>query len=253
MNHTQTDVSPSGPTGADKRRSTRVEHVTRIVVRGKDALSQDFRETTTTVMVNCSGCQYQSKNYVPKNSIVTVEIPRENMALSPRILRARVVWVQRPRTYRHLFLIGIEFDVGGNVWGVSSPPKDWFPHPEDEELVIPVSQETAAPGTVGREDAAAVPTLELADDSAPALEVVSPASHQPLEQAVKFAITQEMERVRRQIDEQIHGAVEDAVEELIERVTTAALDNLTRPDGEEPGIAPAGAGKRRRKAQKPKI
>lgn len=126
--------------GAEKRRSARLLHSVPIVVTGTDALGQSFRETTATVMVSCTGCKYKSTHYVPKNSELTVEINRATYPKSRRILRARVVWVQRPSNYRDHFHIAVEFDVPGNVWGITSPPENWFPHPEDMELEIPVTE-----------------------------------------------------------------------------------------------------------------
>src|SRR5690348_6311589 len=82
-------------------------------------------------MVNCHGCKYQSKHYVPKNSTITLEIPRPEPALPPRIVKGRVVWVQRPKVVRELFQIGLEFETTGNVWGIAFPPDDWFPSAED--------------------------------------------------------------------------------------------------------------------------
>jgi hypothetical protein len=92
-------------------------------VTGTDALGQPFKERTTTVMVNCHGCKYQSKHYVPKNSMVTLDIPRPEGG--PFHTQGRVVWVQRPRTVRELFQIGLEFEVPGNFWGIAFPPEDW--------------------------------------------------------------------------------------------------------------------------------
>ena len=94
-----------------------------ITVKGIDALGQPFKERTTTVMVNCHGCKYQSKHYVPKNSMVTLDIPRPEGG--PFHTQGRVVWVQRPRTVRELFQIGLEFEVPGNFWGIAFPPEDW--------------------------------------------------------------------------------------------------------------------------------
>jgi hypothetical protein len=126
--------------GAEKRRSARMLHSVPIIVTGTDALGQPFKESTSTVMVSCTGCKYRSTHYVPKNSALTVEINRSNVPRSRRIMQARVVWVQRPSNYRDQFHIAVEFDVPGNVWGIASPPENWFPHPEDLELEIPVTE-----------------------------------------------------------------------------------------------------------------
>ena len=71
-----TEPLASSDLGNQKRRSTRIVQAVPIIVTGVDALGQPFKERTTTVMVNCHGCKYQSKHYVPKNSIVKLEIPQ---------------------------------------------------------------------------------------------------------------------------------------------------------------------------------
>ncbi len=133
-------TSPTNDSGAEKRRSARLLHSVPIVVTGVDALGQPFKESTSTVMVSCTGCKYKSTHYVPKTSALTVEINKSASSRTRRILKARVVWVQRPSNYRDQFHIAVEFDVPGNVWGIKSPPENWFPHPEDLELEIPVTE-----------------------------------------------------------------------------------------------------------------
>lgn len=120
-----TESLPSSDPGTQKRRSTRIVQAIPITVSGTDALGQPFKERTTTVMVNCHGCKYQSKHYVPKNSIVKLDIPQPEAGSKPKSTEGRVVWVQRPRTVRELFQIGLEFEVPGNAWGIAFPPEDW--------------------------------------------------------------------------------------------------------------------------------
>ena len=120
-----TESLPSSDPGTQKRRSTRIVQAIPITVSGTDALGQPFKERTTTVMVNCHGCKYQSKHYVPKNSIVKIDIPQPEAGSKPKTAEGRVVWVQRPRTVRELFQIGLEFEVPGNAWGIAFPPEDW--------------------------------------------------------------------------------------------------------------------------------
>lgn len=121
------DPLASNDPGAQKRRSTRIVQAVPITVTGVDALGQPFKERTTTTAVNCHGCKYQSKHYVPKNATVTLDIPRPEHSLPPRKVSGRVIWVQRPKTVRELFQIGLEFEIAGNVWGIAFPPDDWFP------------------------------------------------------------------------------------------------------------------------------
>lgn len=138
---------PSNDPGVQKRRSTRIAQSVPITVSGVDALGQAFKERTSTVSVNCHGCKYQSRHYVPKTALVTIEIARSESEAPPRMVEGRVAWVQRPRTVRELFQIGVEFTVPGNVWGIAFPPADWFALPDEpaEHLEIPAIELPVAP------------------------------------------------------------------------------------------------------------
>src|SRR6201997_4467814 len=132
----------SNDPGTQKRRSTRIVQAVPLTVTGVDALGQPFKERTTTVMVNCHGCKYQSKHYVPKNSMVTLDIPRQQ-GQPARSVQGRVVWVQRPRTVRELFQIGLEFEIAGNVWGIAFPPEDWVPCADEPAAASPAPSESS--------------------------------------------------------------------------------------------------------------
>lgn len=171
---------PTSEPGTDKRRTTRVVQAIPMVVRGMDALGQAFKESTSTVMVNCNGCKYRSRHYVPKNSRVTVEIiPPKEGAVS-RIVPARVVWVQRPTTFREIFHVALEFEVPGNVWPVESPPKDWFPHPDDENLEVPLAGEAAEIGSLAVPPVSVkplyVPPALNPEQGVPALQAAAPVA-----------------------------------------------------------------------------
>jgi hypothetical protein len=109
-----------------KRRSTRIVQAVPLVVTGVDALGRPFTERTSTLIVNCHGCRYQSKHYVLKNMWVTLEIPHPESGQPPRSVRGRVAWIQRPRTVRQLFQVALELELPGNIWGIAFPPEDWF-------------------------------------------------------------------------------------------------------------------------------
>lgn len=145
LTDTLASIEDGSTSGSEKRRSSRVQAAIPITVSGVDALGEPFRELTTTLSVSCNGCKYKSKNYVQRDSLVTLEITHPNPRLSPRVIRGRARWVQRPRNLREQYEIGLEFVVSGNVWGLQSPPPDWFPHPDDE---APQQDESAeAPGS----------------------------------------------------------------------------------------------------------
>lgn len=76
---------------------------------------------------------------------VTMEVPHPEAGREPRVGRGRVIWVQRPRTVRELFQIGVELETPGNIWGVAFPPADWFPGPEPPSPTLPIHDEEPAP------------------------------------------------------------------------------------------------------------
>src|SRR5258706_1276386 len=106
-----------------KRRSTRIVQAVPLVVTGVDALGRPFVERTSSLIINCHGCRYQSKHYVLKNMWVTLEIPHAEAGLAPRQVRGRVAWIQRPRTRRQLFQVALEFGLPANVCGIGVPPE----------------------------------------------------------------------------------------------------------------------------------
>src|SRR5256884_440031 len=113
-----------------KRRSTRIVQAVPLVVTGVDALGRPFVERSSSLILNCHGCRYQSKHYVLKNMWVKLEIPHPETGQPPRSVRGRVAWIQRPRTVRQLFQVAVELEVSGNLWGIAFPPEDWFAFPE---------------------------------------------------------------------------------------------------------------------------
>src|SRR5262245_23458522 len=117
-----------------KRRSSRIVQAVPLTVKGVDALGRPFIERTSTLIINCHGCRYQSKHYVLKNMWVTLEIARPESGQSPRVVRGRVAWIQRPKTVRQLFQVALELETPGNVWGIASPPGDWFSSPDSAPL-----------------------------------------------------------------------------------------------------------------------
>jgi hypothetical protein len=230
-------------------------------VAGVDALGQPFKERTTTVMVNCHGCKYQSKHYVPKNSTITLEIPRPEATLPPRTVKGRVVWVQRPKVVRELFQIGLEFETTGNVWGIAFPPDDWFPcdgydaaeasgappasgtakaasptlipiSPEKTEVSarIPGPSADAPQETTSDSKIHVVPTPAQTEQAhlANALQMAKLVSEakealdKTLRRDAQSAINEEMTIVRQQLDSQLHEAVEHAIKVSMERVADSA-------------------------------
>lgn len=111
--------------GEQRRRSTRLEQTSPVIIRGVDLLGQPFEERTAAQNLSFHGCRYASKHHLPKNTWVTLEVPSGESRGDAMCVRARIAWIQRPQTLRDLFQIGAELEKGTNVWGVTSPPSDW--------------------------------------------------------------------------------------------------------------------------------
>jgi hypothetical protein len=130
---TMNGTAVSASSDLRKRRSTRIVQAVPLNVTGVDALGRPFNERTSTLIINCHGCRYQSKHYVLKNMWVNLEVPHPEPGQSPRRVRGKVAWIQRPRTVRQLFQVALELETAGNAWGIAFPPEDWFAFPPEGE------------------------------------------------------------------------------------------------------------------------
>ena len=131
--------------GEQRRRSTRLEQTAPVIIRGVDLLGQPFEERTTAQNLSFHGCRYASKHHLPKNTWITLELPSGDSRADAMCVRARVAWIQRPRTLRDLFQVGVELEKGKNVWGVTLPPRDWISGGQaSETTTISIAAETVA-------------------------------------------------------------------------------------------------------------
>jgi hypothetical protein len=153
-----------------KRRSTRIMQAVPLAVSGVDALGRPFMERTSTLIINCHGCRFQSKHYVLKNMWVSLEVPHPEAGQAPRTVRGRVAWIQRPRTVRQLFQVALELETPGNTWGIAFPPPDWFSpsesvavsgaHPGSADAAPEVSDTTEIRLPLTEPELAAMPTQD---------------------------------------------------------------------------------------------
>jgi len=125
---------------AHKRRSTRIEQAIPLVVQGVGAMREPYQEQVSTLSISCHGCTYQSKHEVIQGETVYLDIKVPNGATAGCSSKARVKWAQKVGARERTFQIAVELEIAGNVWGVASPPADWFP------LQVPEAVEAAATG-----------------------------------------------------------------------------------------------------------
>ena len=113
---------------AQKRRSSRIEKAVPLAVQGVDTLRAPFREEVTTATISCHGCTYQMKREVRPGEIVVLDMGQRAKDHSESSSRARVKWIQKVSTAADpAYHVAVEFEIAGNIWGITSPPEDWFP------------------------------------------------------------------------------------------------------------------------------
>lgn len=105
---------------AKQRRSTRIEFTTPVILSGRDATGQAFREETQTVIVNLHGSKIITNYQVMVGMIVTVEAVRTGQGG-----KAICVQVYEPSPGETAHNIAVQLVQPGNIWGVENPPPDW--------------------------------------------------------------------------------------------------------------------------------
>ena len=215
------DAAPNTQTESFKRRSTRIVQAVPLTVTGVDALGRPFEERTSTSIINCHGCRYQSKHYVLKNMWVTLEVPHPEQGRPPRSVRARVMWIQRPRTVRELFQVGIEMEVPGNLWGIAFCPPDWFPFPDSESEISALPSEHLQYGAISETTGAHEP-IPAEDNlrSMPVTGAVDAAA------GTSLTLARQMARLVNEARQQLHSVVRDQAAEAVSAEAQPLLASL---------------------------
>ncbi len=120
-------MSSQQPAYAHKLRSTRIDKALPVEVQGVGALREPYQEHVSTQTISCHGCTYQTKHEVIQGEAVFLGINPSHVGAKSNPSRARVKLVQRLGTPDRGFQVAVELESAGNVWGIDSPPEDWFP------------------------------------------------------------------------------------------------------------------------------
>ena len=113
------------------RRSTRVDFVTPVILTGRDASGQLFREQTQTIIVNLHGCRLRVIHTVMVGMLFMLECPEAGTGGE-----AVCVHVWDPPSGESASEIALQLVKPQNMWGIENPPADW--------------EEVLADGVVGR-------------------------------------------------------------------------------------------------------
>lgn len=108
------------PGGSNRRRSTRVDLVLPIVLSGRDASGETYREETQTATVNLHGAKVETT----RNVLVGMQVSIEN-PLTGAVEKAVCVRVYESPPGQSTHFIATQLVRPGNIWGIEDPPADW--------------------------------------------------------------------------------------------------------------------------------
>jgi len=121
-------VSSNQVANAPKRRSSRISKGIMLAVQSVDASRAPYREEVTTGSISCHGCTYKMRHEPGPGDIVVLDTGLGSTGHSGFPSMARVKSIQKLNTSNDpTYNVGVEFEIAGNIWGISSPPADWFP------------------------------------------------------------------------------------------------------------------------------
>jgi hypothetical protein len=180
-----------------RRRSTRVEAAIRIILTGRDASGQPFREETETTTVNLQGARLKTRYQVLDGIQVGIENPRTGAAE-----KAICVRVEEPAPGQTAHYIAVQLLNPGNVWGIENPPADW-------EIVATALGGRAAPSPRPATKLEVLPRPASTAAAAPAVLALPPATP---DAAVLFA---ELEKRSAELMESVVQILRKQTDEII--------------------------------------
>jgi hypothetical protein len=121
-------VSSNQVANAPTRRSSRISKAIMLAVQSVDASRAPYREEVTTGSISCHGCTYKMRREPRPGDIVVLDTGSGSPGHFGFPSRARVKSIQRLNIFNDpTYNVGVELEIAGNIWGISSPPADWFP------------------------------------------------------------------------------------------------------------------------------
>jgi uncharacterized protein YqgV (UPF0045/DUF77 family) len=233
-------VSSNQVASAAKRRSSRISKSIMLAVQSVDASRNPYREEVTTGSISCHGCTYRMRHEPRPGDIVVLDSGSGSTAHSGFPSRARVKSIQRLNTPNDpTYNVGVELEIAGNIWGISSPPADWFPrqpgnlldsasHGRDLRVIPRTEPQRALART---EVATAVPVLKKNDAAA----VLSPwftNLMNALSNQVQIAVCEIAEvtlaNERKRLLDEFRFQIQNEATGTIEHVIATSKDELAR-------------------------
>lgn len=195
------------PTATDpawgRRRSSRLDYTTPVVISGRDAQGQTFREQTVTTTVNLHGARLVTRRQILVGMQLTLEVPATGSTAKAVCVRAEVQ-PGSPSSYIAVQLIRPE-----NIWGVENPPADWVLVATemigDPLLSLPPHRRSSAMPVARPAMSSPAPPVRAA--------VVRPDLNSKVEEITEAAL--------RTLEDRAHATVEKAFLEFRRRIENA--------------------------------
>jgi hypothetical protein len=229
---------------AQKRRSTRIDLALPLEVQGVGALREPYHEKVSTLSVSCHGCTYQTKHEVIQGEVVFLEVQPSSNATAGSSSRARVKWVQKITTADRGFRVAVELESAGNIWGVPTPPEDWFAVQKagaeesvngrelhvvarTEQKIAPIASGISAPGAGIEKTNAASPQLSsLAHLMAGLGEQIQIKAGEAARDALTREKDRQMDEFRVQLRDEAMKTMESVITASKEEISHQALKGL---------------------------
>ena len=220
---------------APKRRSSRVDKAIMLVVQGVGASSEPYREEVTTGSISCHGCAYQMRHEVRPGDVVVL-----NSGPSKFPRRARVKSIQKLNAPNNpTYNVGVELEIAGNIWGIASPPADWFPqqsgkllepatHGRELRLIARTEPQRALARSEG---ATPVPTLnknEVVAALAPWFSSLMTALRNQIQASVCQIAVTTLANERKRLFDEFRVQIQNEATGTIEHVIATSKDELAR-------------------------
>lgn len=105
---------------SNRRQSTRVEYSVPLVISGRDAKGESFREESQTKIVNLHGAKLKTTRQILVGMQVCIENP-QNAATEKGVC----VKIEEDVPGENAHYIAVQLIRPGNIWGLANPPEDW--------------------------------------------------------------------------------------------------------------------------------
>jgi hypothetical protein len=233
-------VSSNQVANAPKRRSSRISKAIMLAVKSVDASRAPYREEVTTGSISCHGCTYKMRHEPRPGEMVVLDSGLGSTGHSGFPSMARVKSIQRLNTSNDpTYNVGVELEIAGNIWGISSPPADWFPrqsgnlvesasHGRESRLIARTEPQRALART---EPATPVPVLKKNEAAA----VLSPwfaNLMNALSNQVQIAVCEIAEvtlaNERKRLLDEFRFQIQNEATGTIEHVIATSKDELAR-------------------------